>query len=198
MSLNVESYLNLSALAYIDFNDVARNKSIGYLVNKKIIKNEDISRSELSPLTSPSNPLRAWILIDAHTSPSGMSVIAVQNPETKEVVFAYRGTKLDDGVDAAIKDLITDAAIVSSGNVMLRDGLNQFQNAFNFYTKTLEQVGSANIGKVSFTGHRYNSENHVNSGDLTGNYGMMLGKTVYVRPRIGLCNLTNLLHGAYA
>ena len=83
-----------------------------------------------------------------------MSAIAIQNPETKEMVFAYRGTDINRGPVEAIKDFLTDLYIASSGNLMLKDGANQFQDAFNFYIDTVKKVGGAsNIGDRSFTGH---------------------------------------------
>ena len=153
-----EQYLALSSMAYSDglsgrspvTGDLWR---IGELIEANKIKDyyKDGSVAlELRPLSSLSD----WIIVNAHTSPSGMSAIAVQNPETKEIVFAYRGTDLDKGPIATMKDFVTDAAIASSGNLTVRAGLNQFQDAFNFYVDTIKKVGGAsNVGTKSFTGH---------------------------------------------
>lgn len=153
-----EQYLALSSMAYSDglsgrspvTGDLWR---IGELIEANKIKDyyKDGSVAlELRPLSSLSD----WIIVNAHTSPSGMSAIAVQNPETKEIVFAYRGTDIDRGVGDVVKDLLTDAAIANSGNLIVKDGINQFQDAFNFYINTVKKAGGAsNIGTRSFTGH---------------------------------------------
>lgn len=105
---------------------------------------------ELKPLSS----LASWHLINATTTSSGMSAIAVQDPATKDIVFAYRGTDIDKNIWEAMKDIESDIAIASSGNVFVQDGLNQFHDAYTFYTKTIKKVGSgAHVGTKSFTGH---------------------------------------------
>ena len=93
MSLNTVNYMNLSALAYINFSESARNKNIGSLISEKIIKNEEISKPELSPLTDPSNPLRSYTLLNfTQNSPSGFSAAAFKSP-SGEIVFSFQGTK---------------------------------------------------------------------------------------------------------
>ena len=148
--MNTEQYLAVSSLAYKDLSNYV-GLTIGQLSSDRgPLDNAFMSRIENRQL----NSLSSWILINAHTSPSGMSAIAVQNPETKEIVFAYRGTDIDRGVGDAVKDLLTDAAIASSGNLIVKDGINQFQDAFNFYINTVKKAGGAsNIGTRSFTGH---------------------------------------------
>lgn len=158
------------------------------------------------------------------------SCTAFQNPETGEIVFAFRGTN-------NIKDWGTDIQIASFvPQVFIR----QFQQAKDFVFNTLNEHGPVcyetkdamfkalnQNSNVSFTGHslggglaqymtyvtsdmesgdigvksvtfngvgigqntwdieiwdngyKYNSTNHINSGDLTGNYGMRLGRQVY-------------------
>ena len=72
MSLTPEQYLALSSLAY---------KSLG-------VSESDPEANRLSNLINPNSnlELRAlsslsdWILVNAHTSSSGMSAIAIQNP----------------------------------------------------------------------------------------------------------------------
>jgi len=254
--VNTKDYLNLSALAYVDFESVDKGKTIGSLVDG--VENGTMSRKdfninspEFSALKDSSNPLRSWKLIAQ--SPSSVSEVKVvnyrgykrkevvtrsipfsctafQNPETGEIVFAFRGTN-------NIKDWGTDIQIASFvPQVFIR----QFQQAKDFVFNTLNEHGPVcyetkdamfkalnQNSNVSFTGHslggglaqymtyvtsdmesgdigvksvtfngvgigqntwdieiwsngyRYNSTNHINSGDLTGNYGMRLGRQVY-------------------
>lgn len=254
--VNTKDYLNLSALAYVDFESVDKGKTIGSLVDG--VENGTMSRKdfninspEFSALKDSSNPLRSWKLIAQ--SPSSVSEVKVvnyrgykrkevvthsipfsctafQNPETGEIVFAFRGTN-------NIKDWGTDIQIASFvPQVFIR----QFQQAKDFVFNTLNEHGSVcyetkdamfkdlnQNSNVSFTGHslggglaqymtyvtsdmesgdigvksvtfngvgigqntwdieiwdngyKYNSTNHINSGDLTGNYGMRLGRQVY-------------------
>ena len=146
MSLTPEQYLSLSALAYEQLS----NSDVGRPIKEVMQNIENINKPELRALSS----LSSWVLVNAYTSPSGMSAIAIQNPETKEMVFAYRGTDINRGSVEMIKDFLTDLHIASSGNLMLKDGANQFQDAFNFYINTVKKVGGAsNIGTRSFTGH---------------------------------------------
>ena len=146
MSLTPEQYLSLSALAYEQLS----NSSVGRPIKEVMQNIKNINKPEFNALFS----LSSWTLVNTYTSPSGMSAIAVQNPKTKEIVFAYRGTDINRGPVEAIKDFLTDLYIASSGNLMLKDGANQFQDAFNFYIDTVKKVGGAsNIGDRSFTGH---------------------------------------------
>lgn len=152
MSLSAEQYLSLSTLAYSNLGDVNSSSqyTIGYLIANKKIKDyyKDGSVAlELRPLSSLSN----WILINAHASPSGMSAIAVQNPETKEIVFAYRGT---NGILGNLEDWLMNLKIAVGANLTIDNGKNQFIDALNFYYDTVQKAGGAsNITKRSFTGH---------------------------------------------
>ena len=252
MTLNIKDYLNLSSLAYGDFNKNAKDVKIGDIIDNKLFSNNlKLSDPELSALQDPSNPLRSWKVIAQ--SPSSVSEVKVvnyrgykrkevvtrsipfsctafQNPETGEIVFAFRGTN-------NIKDWGTDIQIASFvPQVFIR----QFQQAKDFVFNTLNEHGpvcyetkdamfkalnqnsnviftghslggglaqymtyvtsdmeSGDIGVKSVTfngvgigqntwdieiwdnGYKYNSTNHINSGDLTGNYGMRLGRQVY-------------------
>ena len=141
-----EQFLTLSSLAYEPFSDNDINKSLKEII-KKVPRN---NRLELKPLSS----LASWHLINATTTSSGMSAIAVQDPATKDIVFAYRGTDIDKNIWEAMKDIESDIAIASSGNVFVQDGLNQFHDAYTFYTETIKKVGGgAHVGTKSFTGH---------------------------------------------
>ena len=248
-------YLSLSALAYVDFKESDAGLTLDEIIRdeqkKKSRKDFNINNPELSALQDPSNPLRSWKVIAQ--SPSSVSEVKVvnyrgykrkevvtrsipfsctafQNPETGEIVFAFRGTN-------NIKDWGTDIQIAS---FVPQAFIRQFQQAKDFVFNTLNEHGPVcyetkdamfkalnQNSNVSFTGHslggglaqymtyvtsdmesgdigvksvtfngvgigqntwdieiwnngyRYNSTNHINSGDLTGNYGMRLGRQVY-------------------
>ena len=111
-------YLSLSALAYVDFKESGAGLTLDEIIRdeqkKKSRKDFNLDSPELSALQDPSNPLRSWKVIAQ--SPSSVSEVKVvnyrgykrkevvtrsipfsctafQNPETGEIVFAFRGTK---------------------------------------------------------------------------------------------------------
>ena len=85
MSLKPVNYISLSALSYIDFNSSMKNKTVEYLVNNKLIKEDDLSNPEFSALKSFSNLLRSWKLINfLPNNQNGLSAAVFQNPEAKE------------------------------------------------------------------------------------------------------------------
>lgn len=85
MSLKPVNYISLSALSYIDFNSSMKNKTVEYLVNNKLIKEDDLSNPEFSALKSSSNLLRSWKLINfLPNNQNGLSAAVFQNPEAKE------------------------------------------------------------------------------------------------------------------
>ena len=180
--VNTKGYLNLSALAYVDFESVDKGKTIGSLVDG--VENGTMSRKdfninspELSALKDSSNPLRSWKLIAQ--SPSSVSEVKVvnyrgykreevvtrsisfsctafQNSETGEIVFAFRGTN-------NIKDWGTDIQIAS---FVPQAFIRQFQQAKDFVFNTLNEHGPVcyetkdamfkalnQNSNVSFTGH---------------------------------------------
>ena len=160
----------------------------------------------------------------------GFSCTAFQNPETGEIVFAFRGTNniKDWGTDIQIASFVPQAFIgqfqkakafvfdtlnkhgsvcYETQDAMFKD-LNQNSNVSftghslggglaQYMTYVTSDMESNDIGVKSVTfngvgigqntwdieiwgnGYRYNSTNHINSGDLTGNYGMRLGRPVY-------------------
>lgn len=73
MTLDTRVYLNLSALAYIDFNKSLTGLTIKDLIERKAVPEKDLNSSELSALQDPSNPLRSWKVIAQ--SPSGVSEV---------------------------------------------------------------------------------------------------------------------------
>lgn len=248
-------YLSLSALAYVDFKESDAGLTLDEIIRdeqkKKSRKDFNLDSPELSALQNSSNPLRSWKIIaqspssvsevkvvnyrgykrkEVVTYTIGFSCTAFQNPETGEIVFAFRGTN-------NIKDWGTDIQIAS---FVPQAFIGQFQKAKDFVFNTLNEHGPVcyetqdamfkalnQNSNISFTGHslggglaqymtyvtsdmrsndigvksvtfngvgigqntwdieiwsngyRYNSTNHINSGDLTGNYGMRLGSQVY-------------------
>lgn len=56
MTLDTRAYLNLSALAYIDFNKSLTGLTIKDLIERKAVPEKDLNSSELSALQDPSNP----------------------------------------------------------------------------------------------------------------------------------------------
>lgn len=151
MNLKTEQYLAVSSLAY----QVILNSLLDDMSKQTLKENVShlTARTNLLELKSLSS-LASWHLINTTTTSSGMSAIAVQDPATKDIVFAYRGTDIDKNIWEAMKDIESDIAIASSGNVFVQDGLNQFHDAYTFYTETIKKVGGgAHVGTKSFTGH---------------------------------------------
>jgi len=174
-------YLSLSALAYVDFKESDAGLTLDEIIRdeqkKKSRKDFNLDSPELSALQNSSNPLRSWKVIAQ--SPSSVSEVKVvnyrgykrkevvtrsipfsctafQNPETGEIVFAFRGTN-------NIKDWGTDIQIASFvPQVFIR----QFQQAKDFVFNTLNEHGPVcyetkdamfkalnQNSNVSFTGH---------------------------------------------
>ena len=76
MTLDTRAYLNLSALAYIDFNKSLTGLTIKDLIERKAIPKDDLNnKPELSVLQDPSNPLHSWKVIAQ--SPSSVSKVKV-------------------------------------------------------------------------------------------------------------------------
>ena len=96
-----------------------------------------------------------WAVIGFNSNTlSGMGAVAIQNLDTKEVVIAYRGTDaIERNVKEAIKDYETDLAIASGGNKVVEAGLNQFQDAYNFYECIKKNTGITDPSKITITGH---------------------------------------------
>ena len=55
MSLSTLDYLNLSAVAYLDFDKLSIGKNIAQLIGDKVIPEKDLNKPELSALQDPSN-----------------------------------------------------------------------------------------------------------------------------------------------
>ncbi len=132
MSLTPEQYLALSTMAYsrtLDGLNIGKNGiNIDGLIENGLVegyyRDDDSVALEFRALSSLSN----WVIVNAHTSPSGMSAIAVQNPETKEVVFVYRGTDpIEKDFVAGIKDWSMDLRIAVGDNLKINYGRNQLK-----------------------------------------------------------------------
>lgn len=177
--VSTKDYLSLSALAYVDFESVDKGKTIGSLADGvkdgTVSRKEfDLDRPQFSALRDSSNPLRSFVLLSQSpltytrtvkdrngirtiTVENEFSCIALQNPETKEIIFAFRGTN-------NFGDWDTDGLIGS--RVFPADWMGQFAAARKFVFQTLNQYGPIcyndqkamfkAIGQgsnVSFTGH---------------------------------------------
>ena len=174
MATSTVDYLNLSALAYIDFSGHTGKTVAALIEDDVILKDKDLTKPQLSALTDPSNPLRSYTLLSqskfatafamlqfsdsVHIIESNFSAIALQNPETKEIVFAFRGT--NDWTDYG-----TDGFILAGASV---NSIDQFQQAKKFVAEVLQSVSGikrnspyeylaelskGTYGTVSFTGH---------------------------------------------
>ena len=158
MALSTKSYINLSALAYIDFDDSAKGKDIKHLVDDRIIKEDDLDNPGLSALKDSSNPLRSYKLISFQpNTASGFAAMAFQAPDKKdkngnvtekgEIVFSFRGTEVsrDGGVD-----------VKADVGVFMRDAYGtlsvHLDDARKFVYSVLNNPAYANRG-YSFTGH---------------------------------------------
>ena len=158
MALSTKSYLNLSALAYIDFDDSAKGKDIKRLVDDRMIKEDDLDNPGLSALKDSSNPLRSYKLISFQpNTASGFAAVAFQAPDKKdkngnvtekgEIIFSFRGTELsrDGGVD-----------VKADVGVFMRDAYgtlsDHFDDARKFVYSVLNNPAYANRN-YSFTGH---------------------------------------------
>lgn len=90
------NYINFSALAYAQFENNAKDCSIGYILDKKLYtetKDFKADKSEISALKEESNPLRSWTLLDFISTSSGFRAAAFQEPKTGKIVFSFKGTK---------------------------------------------------------------------------------------------------------
>lgn len=149
---NAIEYMSLSALAYINFSDYHIGWTVGQLMSGKAIPEDDLNKPELITLKEGANAIQSWKLISFQpNTTSGFAAAAFQNPDTKEIVFAFRGTEPDKSIYTFLQDAITDAQLAVSGNALGKP--NQFNDAFTFFDKTLKKIGKGNYSGYSFTGH---------------------------------------------
>ena len=149
---NAIEYMSLSALAYINFSNYHIGWTVGQLMSGKAIPEDDLNKPELIALKEGANAIQSWKLINFQpNTTSGFAAAAFQNPDTKEIVFAFRGTEPNKSIYTFLQDAITDAQLAVSGNALGRP--NQFNDAFAFFDKTLKNIGKGNYSGYSFTGH---------------------------------------------
>ena len=147
-------YLNLTALVYAEFKNEAIGKTIGSILDNKLFsnsKNFSVNNPELRRLSKPI-ALCNWTLINFQpNTANGFAGAAFQNPETKEIVFAFRGSEFTgNGIMNSIKDINTCLNIAFGKG---SNGPNQFKDANIFWENTLKMVGTGNYSGYSFTGH---------------------------------------------
>jgi len=151
VNITNEQYLALSALAYSNISTYYNKKqtTIGYLIGNNRIKDYLGKDGSVSPEFSALSTLKDWIIIDTYSnSSSGFYGIAIQDPATKDIVFAYRGTQADIlGNNFSPSDIFTDLQIG------LRILPQQFVDAVNFYHQVSQTYGSQYLVDYSFTGH---------------------------------------------
>lgn len=149
---NAIEYMSLSALAYINFSNYHIGWTVGQLMSGKAIPEDDLNKPELIALKEGANAIQSWKLINFQpNTTSGFAAAAFQNPDTKEIVFAFRGTEPNKSIYTFLQDAITDAQLAVSGNALGKP--NQFNDAFAFFDKTLKNIGKGNYSGYSFTGH---------------------------------------------
>ena len=109
MALITKDYLNLSALAYIDFNKYLMGATIKELIERKAISEKNLDNSGLSALKDTSNSFRSYKLISFQSNTvSGFTAMAFQAPDKKdknenvtekgEIVFSFRGIEISSAV----------------------------------------------------------------------------------------------------
>ena len=152
MSLTPEQYLALTQIGYQDFSSTDIGKSISTLLTDYVLPGEG------TPVLAALSGLSGYTLVNfqANTT-SGFAGVAFQAPpgpndEPGEIVFALRGTEPDLSKDfmGALRDFEADLEIATDTNL---SGPSQFDDAFDFWTSTLQAVGSGNYADYSFTGH---------------------------------------------
>ena len=149
-------YLSLSALAYVDFKESDAGLTLDEIIRdeqkKKSRKDFNLNSPELSALQDPSSPLRSFVLLSQSpltytrtvkdrngirtiTVENEFSCIALQNPETKEIIFAFRGTETTKNGIPVWNDAATDAII---GLTVLPP--LQAQNVLDFAQSTVAKL----------------------------------------------------------
>ena len=149
------NYINFSALAYAQFENNAKDCSIGYILDKKLYtetKDFKADKSEISALKEESNPLRSWVLLDFISTSSGFRAAAFQHPKTGEIVFSFRGTDFDL---SSIKGYIEAGKDIANADAQIALGMSlnlpaQFADAEKFVNSVLASHPKADY---TFTGH---------------------------------------------
>ena len=150
-SLDLEKYIALSKLSYVDFSGDKKGESIDSIISTPH-KDVDISHPEYSSLRSKASSLRSWKYLDSVSTSSGFRAAAFQNPETGEIVFSFKGTDFDPSnpktyMDTA-KDIANADAQIAFGNSV---GLPaQFAEVEKFVNKV---CSSHSHSGYTYTGH---------------------------------------------
>ena len=153
MSLTTQQYLALSSLAYHNFDWPSdQGKTIDWLLDNRTIVGE--GTAVLSGLSLISD----WTLVnyESHPNSTGFAGLAFQAPdgpngEPGEIVFAFRGTEpFTNGFVNGLNDIDEDLNIAFGEET---HGPTQFDDAFDFWSDTLQYVGTGNYDGYSFTGH---------------------------------------------
>ena len=141
-------YLNLSALAYVDFK-----KSDPGLTLDKIIRSEqkeksrkglDLNKPEFSALKDTSNPLRSYTLVHFEKDDvSGFAGAAFKSP-SGDIVLTLRGTETDKNGIPVWNDGLTDLTI----GTMITPPVQQFWSTLDFVKSTVAKLtGDGNVSK---------------------------------------------------
>ena len=141
-------YLNLSALAYVDFK-----KSDPGLTLDKIIRSEqkeksrkglDLNKPEFSALKDTSNPLRSYTLVHFEKDDvSGFAGAAFKSP-SGDIVLTLRGTETDKNGIPVWNDGLTDLTI----GTMITPPVQQFWGTLDFVKSTVAKLtGDGNVSK---------------------------------------------------
>lgn len=140
--MKTEQYLAVSALSYKNLEAY-----VGYTIGKLYSPDGPLDNDFMNKIENKAlKGLSSWVLINIRASPSGLSAAVFQNPETKELVFTFRGTEIN-----SVSDLGTDYELAVTS--AFRNEPGQFSDAFQFYIDTINKLGKDNYSSCSFTGH---------------------------------------------
>ena len=87
MTLDTRAYLNLSALAYIDFNISLTGLTIKDLIERKAVREKDLNSPKLPALQNPSNSRQ--ILSDTNFKAITNLRVTFTNKTTSMLYHAY-------------------------------------------------------------------------------------------------------------
>lgn len=152
------------ALSQVVYNDLPQGNNpttgnpwtIGELIRADYI--EDASYNSTTdtytfsaPQLSALSGMLDWTLANFQPNTSTGFAGAAFQDSSDELVFAFRGTEFfTNGFINGINDIAQDIEIAMGEE---SHGQTQFDDAFDFWTSTLIQVGAGNYDGYSFTGH---------------------------------------------
>lgn len=164
MSLTAEQYAALCKLSYatsIDTN--MEGRTVAQILADAHIDSDTDNNGIVDPTFKvlQDTDVNAWQLVNVETTSHGFTGLALQNPDTHEMVFVFRGSELSAPFGIDWQDVWADANLFFGVN-----GINaslQFTDASNFVTETLDTIGtnfyeiahntSEEVSNISFTGH---------------------------------------------